>query len=167
MEIGAKVYYEKSTGNVAHFIGERFGKVSETTKEQDFASYVALANRVPDSIGMIQLTYGSHYGDYEAGGIVTQVDLETKEPLFTYPKSVDPETPEPRPALSEQVGSLGGQMAEIKLQDIENQTVINSLGGELAVVRMQSIQQQQTITSLGAELAIAKLEIIQLKGGEP
>ncbi|CAM4463707.1 hypothetical protein [Paenibacillus xylanexedens] len=74
---------------------------------------------------------------------------------------------EPRPALSERVRSLGGQMAEMKLQGIENQTVMNSLGGELTIVKMQSIQQQQTITSLGQELAAAKLEIIQLKGGEP
>lgn len=168
MRIGAKVYYDKETGNVIQEVGERSGDVVETTTKQDFASYLKLAERVPETVEMIQFEYGIHETDFKAGGIITRIDLVTMEPLFTYPDPVDPETPlEPRPALSEQVGSLGGQMAEMKLQGIENQTVMNSLGGELTVVKMQSIQQQQTITSIGEELAVAKLEIIQLKGGEP
>ncbi|WP_413373277.1 hypothetical protein [Paenibacillus taichungensis] len=167
IEIGAKVYYDKDTGNVIQEIGERSGGVIETNTEQDFTSYVTLSERVPESVEMIQFEYGAFEADYKIGGIITRIDLETMEPLFTYPDPNDPETPqEPRPALSEQVGSLGGQMAEMKLQGIENQTVINSLGDGLTNVKVQSIQQQQTITSLGQELAAAKLEIIQLKGGE-
>ncbi|MGF6356756.1 hypothetical protein ABIE27_004680 [Paenibacillus sp. 4624] len=167
MDVGARIYYEKSTGNVILNTGQRSGDVIETTVEQDFDSYKVLAERVQQTVGMVQLDYGAYSADYAEGGVITRIDLDTLEPLFTYPNPVDPEKPtEPRPALSEQVGSLGGQMAEMKLQGIENQTVINSLGGELTAVKMQSIQQQQTITSLGQELAETKLEIIQLKGGE-
>ncbi|WP_337034745.1 hypothetical protein [Paenibacillus illinoisensis] len=167
MEIGAKIYYDNQTGNVIVTIGESRGGVVETTKKQDFAAYKALSERVPETVGLVQLEYGAYRSDFEAGGYISRIDIETKQPLFTYHEPVDPETPqEPGPTLSEQVGSLGGQMAEMKLQGIENQTVMNSLGGELTAVKMQSIQQQQTITSLGQELATAKLEIIQLKGGE-
>ncbi|WP_405154780.1 hypothetical protein [Paenibacillus sp. FSL K6-0108] len=38
------------------------------------------------------------------------------------------------------------------------------LGAELAQLKIQGMQQQQMISSLGAELAAAKLEIINLKG---
>ena len=60
MEIGRKIYYELSTGNVLQDCGERSGSVIETTQEQDFASYVSLSQRVPSTVGVIQLTYGQY-----------------------------------------------------------------------------------------------------------
>lgn len=62
MEIGRKIYYELATGDVIQEIGEREGGVVETTQEQDFASYVVLSQRVPSTIGCIQL----NYGDFES-----------------------------------------------------------------------------------------------------
>lgn len=110
MNIGTKVYYEKLTGNVAIAIGERSGHVVETTQDDDFATYKTLSDRVPETMNMIQLEYGAYYDDYSEGGIITQIDLETFEPLFTYPDPVDPETPqEPRPALSKQVDQLAAE----------------------------------------------------------
>jgi len=77
MQTGRKIYYEKSTGNVTIDTGEREGSVVETTTAQDFASYVALFQRVPDTVGMIQLVYGQDrekFGVYayhvESGAIV-------------------------------------------------------------------------------------------------
>ncbi|MEK4052649.1 hypothetical protein MHB84_03275 [Paenibacillus sp. FSL F4-0087] len=107
MEIGARIYYDKGTGNVIQEVSERSGIVIETTPEQDFVVYAALAERVPETVGMIQFEYKEHEQDREAGGRITRIDLETREPLFTYPESVDSETPqEPRPALSKQVEQL-------------------------------------------------------------
>lgn len=110
IEIGAKVYYDKDTGNVIQEIGERSGGVMGTSRAEDFKTYAALAERVPDTVGMVQFEFGVHEADYQAGGIITRIDLETMEPLFTYPDPVDPETPqEPRPALSKQVNQLAAE----------------------------------------------------------
>lgn len=107
MKIGARIYYDKDTGIVIQEVGERSGNVVVTTIEQDFASYVSLAERVPETVGIIQFDYEDHKSDREAGGIITRIDLETKEALFAYPDPTDPETPqEPRPALSKQVDAL-------------------------------------------------------------
>ena len=60
IQIGKKVYYELSTGNVIQEIGEREGSVVETTLDQDFQSYASLNERVKDTVGVIQLTYGQY-----------------------------------------------------------------------------------------------------------
>jgi hypothetical protein len=58
MEIGRKIYYEKSTGNVLVNTGEHQGAVKETTIDQDFQLYKALQDKTKDSVGVIQLNYG-------------------------------------------------------------------------------------------------------------
>lgn len=117
MEIGAKLYYEKETGNFIFSTGEHAGGVLETTSEQDFLFYAVLAERVPETVGMIQLAYGAYKKDYEAGGVITRIDLISLEPLFTYPDPSEPETPqEPRPALSKQVEALMQDNTLLKAQ---------------------------------------------------
>ncbi|WP_431809871.1 DUF4376 domain-containing protein [Brevibacillus agri] len=58
MKIGRKIYYDKVTGNVLVDTGERVGAVVKTTIEQDFEVYVALSERVPETVGCLQLEYG-------------------------------------------------------------------------------------------------------------
>lgn len=107
MEIGAKIYYDKETGNVILNTGERSGSVVETTWEQDFSAYAVLNERVPSTVGMIQLEYGAYAADRAEGGIITSVNLETLEPLFTYPDPEQPEVPtEPQKSLSEEVKAV-------------------------------------------------------------
>ncbi|OPG91342.1 hypothetical protein B2I21_35170 [Chryseobacterium mucoviscidosis] len=107
MLIGARIYYEKTTGNVILNTGQRSGSVKERTVEQDFNDYNELAQRVPEMVGMIQLEYGEYEDDLGEGGVITSINLETLVPLFTYPEP-DPETPiEPRPSLAQQVDELG------------------------------------------------------------
>lgn len=60
MKIARKIYYDLSTGNVIQEIGEREGSVVETTLDQDFQSYASLNERVKDTVGVIQLTYGQY-----------------------------------------------------------------------------------------------------------
>ncbi|MEO2212132.1 hypothetical protein ABGV40_14915 [Paenibacillus amylolyticus] len=182
MNIGRKIYWDSITGGIVVERKEMSGDVRESTVEEDFLIFVKLSERNPDSLLGILLDPGKYEHDFALcesfqikessvaiEGVTTLIGEKHYDIEFVYrDSSEEPETPiEPRPALTQQVDSLGGQMAEMKLQGIENQTVMNSLGGELTIVKMQSIQQQQTITSLGEELAAAKLEIIQLKGGEP
>lgn len=64
MEIGMKIYYELKTGNVIFNTGERIGIVAPTTREQDFESYKLLAERVPETVGLIELEYRQHAQDF-------------------------------------------------------------------------------------------------------
>lgn len=106
MEIGMKIYYDKETGNVILNTGEATGNVVETTVEQDFKSYIVLAERVPETVGVIQLEYGQLFDDFRNGSLV-RVDPETKELLFMYPDPVNPgELPPPRLPLYAEIDSL-------------------------------------------------------------
>jgi hypothetical protein len=92
MEIGRKIYYELATGNYLLDTGERSGLVIETTQEQDFESYAALAERVPETIGVIQLEYGELAQDFmECNGY--QVNLTTGLLEFSYPDPSVPDSP--------------------------------------------------------------------------
>ncbi|WP_339267877.1 hypothetical protein MKY48_28160 [Paenibacillus sp. FSL W8-0187] len=122
MNIGSKIYFDKSTGDVILNTGERTGWVVETTREQDFKAYTSLSKRVPETVGMIQLEYGAYTEDYAAGGRITRVDLETLKPLFTYPDPTNPETPqEPQPPLTEQMSALKTENETLKnrVSDVE------------------------------------------------
>lgn len=77
MQIGRKIYYEKSTGNVLQDCGEREGSVVETTQEQDFQAYVALSERVPSTVGVVSLPYGQDRGKFGVYGY--HVDVVTNE----------------------------------------------------------------------------------------
>ncbi|KAF9142796.1 hypothetical protein BGX30_002164 [Mortierella sp. GBA39] len=79
------------------------------------------------------------------------------------PEEIEELTKPPEPT---ELDRIGAELAGMKLQTIDQQSVISSMGAELAQTKLQSIDQQQTIASLGSELAAAKLEIIQLKGGQ-
>ncbi|WP_418041131.1 hypothetical protein [Paenibacillus xylanilyticus] len=123
MKIGARVYYDKQTGSVVRTIGPfsgTEGSVFQTTREQDFESYADLAERVPETIGDVQLDFDIYSEDFSEGGRVTQIDITTMKPLFTYPNTVDPETPqEPRPPLSAQVSALESETAALNLAIID------------------------------------------------
>jgi len=60
LKIAKKIYYDLATGNVIQEIGEREGSVIETTAEEDFQSYISLAERVPSTVGVVQLTWGQY-----------------------------------------------------------------------------------------------------------
>ena len=91
MQIGRKIYYDLSTGNVLLDKGEMQGSVIETTLEQDCASYVALSERVPSTVGLIQLAYGQYadkfgYYNYSVveGAIVwgELIDIDVTPPII-------------------------------------------------------------------------------------
>lgn len=117
MNIGRKIYYEKSTGNVILDTGERMGDVIETTIEQDFASYTALAERVPETIGCVQLKYGQHAEDFvQCSGYRIN---ESEQIEFSYPSD---ETQEPiyRKPITQELDELKAQNAKIVLTLVAN-----------------------------------------------
>ncbi|WP_051236299.1 hypothetical protein [Paenibacillus pinihumi] len=81
MEIGRKLYYDRSSGDVIVDTGQRAGSVVPTTVEQDYAAYRALAVRLPDTVGLLQLGYGD-YGQDFAECIGYRVDPDTEQVLF-------------------------------------------------------------------------------------
>lgn len=115
MNIGRRIYYDKATGNVILDTGERSGSVVETTIEQDFAAYVALAERVPETVGWIQLEYGQFSQDFAScSGYAVDVSGPEPELVFSY---TDPEDPEAPPVyqkpLSEEVAEVKQAIAEL------------------------------------------------------
>ncbi|WP_339259596.1 hypothetical protein MKZ12_07305 [Paenibacillus sp. FSL R5-0713] len=107
MNIGRRIYYDKTTGEVIFNTGERSGYVVETTIDQDFSTYTALLERSRDSVGMVQLEYGDYASDFTEGGIVSRINLETLKPLFTYPDPSQPDVPtDPLKPLSEEIKEM-------------------------------------------------------------
>jgi hypothetical protein len=117
MNIGRKIYYERTTGNIIQDTGERYGSVVETTPEQDFASYQALAERVPETVGLLQLEYGQYAADFaESTGYKVDVSGDVPELVFTYPNPGE-EPPVYQPPVMEQLA------AENKLLKAQNQAL--------------------------------------------
>lgn len=92
MDIGRRIYYELSTGNVVFDTGERSGIAEPTTVDQDFEMQANLQNRVRDTLGIIELEYGQFRQDFSAMLGFT-VDPKTEELIFKYPQMYDGETP--------------------------------------------------------------------------
>jgi hypothetical protein len=106
MEIGMKVYYEKETGNVIINTGERIGNVVATTWAQDFASYKVLNERVPETVGVIELEYRQYAQEFnESTGYRVNPDTELLE--FSYGDNPDePGEPVYQQPLTEQISAL-------------------------------------------------------------
>ncbi|BBI31463.1 hypothetical protein [Cohnella abietis] len=92
MQIGRRIYYDKGTGNVIVDTGERSGSVAETTIEQDFAIYAALAEYALETVGCLQLDYGQYEQDFAtSNGFRVNVSGEAPVLLFSYSESGEPE----------------------------------------------------------------------------
>lgn len=83
MQIGRKLYYEKTTGNLIVDTGERFGSVVETTIEQDFQLYIALQNKLPEAVGIVHLEYGQ-FSEQFLSCYGFKINLETEEIIFNF-----------------------------------------------------------------------------------
>ncbi|MDO0823578.1 hypothetical protein [Desulfosporosinus nitroreducens] len=85
------------------------GGVRETTWEADFVSYVELAQRVPETVGVIQLEYGQYRQDFaECNGYRVNPDTLAVEFSYLDPNLPPEEQPESvyQVPLSEEVGGL-------------------------------------------------------------
>lgn len=123
MEIGRRIYYELSTGNVIQDTGERCGSVVETTIDQDFVSYSALSEKVRDTVGIIQLEYGQYLQDFiNCNGY--RVNLETNELEFSYP---DPDTTEPQEPVYQK--PLSVQVEELQQRQTDTEIALANLIG--------------------------------------
>lgn len=116
-QVGRKIYYDLATGNVIQDTGECAGDVVETTQEQDFATYAALAERVQNTVGVMVLEYGQHAQDFmECNGYSVDISGETPSLLFSYPDPNLPETPHVyRKPLSQEIAEQDARIADVEL----------------------------------------------------
>lgn len=117
MQIGRRIYFEKSTGNVIIDTGERSGNVVETTIDHDFSVYAALAARVPETVGVLELEYGQYARDFAAcNGYRVDIESDPPQLLFSYPDPKDPEAPPVyRKPLSEELAETKQAIAELTI----------------------------------------------------
>ncbi|MNP01469.1 hypothetical protein D3C76_932850 [compost metagenome] len=127
MHIGRKIYYDVLTGNVIVDTGERTGHVRETTLEEDFTTYTALAERVPETVGCLQLAYSQYAQDFAECNSY-RVNPDTLELEFSYP---DPNDPEAEPIYRK---PLSTEVDELKQADIENKQAIADLTMTMAMM---------------------------------
>lgn len=93
-QIGRKLYYDLATGNVIVDTGERSGNVVETTTEQDFAAYAVLAERIPETVGVIKLDFGEYAQDFmECDDVKVNINGDALTLEFSYPDPYDPDAP--------------------------------------------------------------------------
>jgi len=117
MNIGRRIYYDLSTGNIIQDTGERSGHVVPTTVEQDFRSYAALAERVPETVGVLELEYGQYAQDFaECNGF--KIDVSGPEPVlvFSYPDPDEPDAPPVyRKPLTDEIAEMKQAVAELTI----------------------------------------------------
>lgn len=160
VQVGAKIYYDKISGNVVLNTGEHSGDVIETSDEHDFVAYSALADRDPDSVSVLRLEYGAYASDYAAGGVITRIDLDTLAPLFTYPDPQGPETPsEPEPALSTKVATL-------ESESTATQAALASTYEALIHSQEETTGAQLALADVYEQLVNMRAELDALKGGD-
>lgn len=111
MQIGRRIYYEISTGNVILDKGEMQGAVTQTTIADDIASYKALSERNRDTFAYIELPFEAYAQDFaECNGY--RIHLETKLPVFSYPDPNEPTAPPVfQQPLTEQISALDERLA--------------------------------------------------------
>ena len=121
MEIGRKIYFDKSNGNVILDTGERVGSVVLTTVDYDFTVYNVLIDRDRSTVGVIELEYGQYAQDFrEYNGY--RVNPDTRELEFSYP---DPNEEQPQEPVYQK--SLSKEVEELQLEDLNNKEAIADL----------------------------------------
>jgi hypothetical protein len=110
MQIGRRVYFEISTGNVILDKGEMQGSVIQTTIEQDIENFIVLSERTRDSFDYIELAFGDHSQDFaNCNGVRVNVDTKTLE--FSFP-SDSQELPVFQKPITEQVAEVKAQLVQ-------------------------------------------------------
>lgn len=137
MQIGRKIYYDVTSGNVLVDTGEREGSVLPTSITQDIASYKILSQRVRSTFDVLELPFGANSQDFRAAKSF-RVNPSTKKVEFSYPDPSAPTvTPVPQPSLSESLQSLSDENAELLMQNAMQDVSISALQDENAELMMR------------------------------
>lgn len=94
-QIGSKVYYLISNGNVILNTGDMMGCVVETSFDEDYNNYTDLSKYAKDSIGCIKLEYGELgklLADHKANSFKVDISSQPHKLIFEW---IDYDTGEP------------------------------------------------------------------------
>nr|DAR39528.1 MAG TPA: hypothetical protein [Caudoviricetes sp.] len=96
-QIGSKIYYLISNGNVILNTGDMMGCVVETSFDEDYNNYTDLSKYAKDSIGCIKLEYGELgklLEEHKANSFKVDVSSSPHKLVFEW---IDYDTGEPAP----------------------------------------------------------------------
>ncbi|WP_074084785.1 hypothetical protein [Paenibacillus sp. P32E] len=141
MNIGMKIYYDKSTGNVILNTGENVGRgYVESTEDQDFASYKELSQRVRETVGVVKLQYGQYSREF-AQCDSYRVNPKSGTLEFTYPgPQVDP--------MKERVEVLEVKNAKLTAELQDTQLALTQNYEELQAAKKDAADAQLALTEL-------------------
>jgi hypothetical protein len=110
-QIGRKIFYDVTTGNVLVDTGEMQGYVVDSTIEQTIAAYKILTSYNRSQFDILELSYGQFAHDF-ASCNGYRVNVITKNLEFSHPDPTEPEAPpvyqEP---LAQQIKELKNELA--------------------------------------------------------
>ena len=124
-QIGTKIYYCNITGNVLVVQGDIQGYVKESTFDEDCEIYVELKDRDKTSIGLLQFEFGE-YHKLSQGATGVNVDLETKQPIFTYEElPMIPSEPTWEEQMENKISILEAENEKLKVeQEQQNEEIL-------------------------------------------
>lgn len=94
-QIGSKIYYLISNGNVILNTGDTMGCVVETSFDEDYNNYTDLSKYAKDSIGCIKLEYGELgklLADHKVNSFKVDISSQPHKLIFEW---IDYDTGEP------------------------------------------------------------------------
>lgn len=115
-QLGTKLYFNKTTGDVLLIVGDMQGYVRETSFEEDVTTYAALQEQAVENIGLKSFEFGV-YGQLSEGFNQVRVNVQTGELEFSY---VAPELP----SAEEQLSDLDAQIAALQAKKAEMEAKI-------------------------------------------
>jgi len=142
-QIGRKIYYELSTGNIIVDTGERQGDVVDTTEAQDFQLYAALSKYSPSAVGVLNFAFGQDASNF-AQYTYNSVDITKNPPVIVWGVP-------PQPTLSDTKTAKTAQLRTQYQQTIDGGFQI-SIGGTTITFGWQTSDQvhlsmlQQSVT---------------------
>lgn len=86
-QIGSKIYYLISNGNVILNTGDMMGCVVETSFDEDYNNYTDLSKYAKDSIGCIKLEYGELgklLADHKANSFKVDISSQPHKLMFEW-----------------------------------------------------------------------------------
>ena len=103
-EIGTKIYYLKSNGNIIIESGDMMGCVVETSFDEDYNNYTDLSKYAKDSIGCLKLEYGELgklLADHKANSFKVDVSSSPHKLVFEWIDFDTGKTGEPPKTMEE------------------------------------------------------------------
>lgn len=110
---------------------------------------------------------------FDLGNNIAQIQFNDDVDLTLVDSIVAKHNPIPIPPLKtdiqnaqDNINSLGGQLVQSKISNMQKDNLIKSLGTQLTQSKIQDLQDKTINNNLGKQLVQSKIQIIKLKGGK-